>query len=206
MNKKNAFTLAEVLITLSIIGVISALTVPTLVNDYQRKTNVIQLRKVVNDIYNAADMLITEEGKSKFSATTGYNNLDEFATKRLKVLKTCSSTNTNECFASENYTPIDGGTGETFSCAGNSYILASSSAICMTKDTNGSILVNIDINGAEGPNIGGRDMFVFYIRKDGETSPCSSGTCSPSVSTCKGSSKGEDCYGVLAEANWEMNY
>ena len=32
MNKKFAFTLTEVLITLSIVGVISAMTVPTLMN------------------------------------------------------------------------------------------------------------------------------------------------------------------------------
>ncbi len=69
MNKKSAFTLTEVLITMGVIGIISALTVPTLVNNYQRKAMTVQLRKVANDMSNAADMLMTEEGKSKFSAT-----------------------------------------------------------------------------------------------------------------------------------------
>nr|MBP7211932.1 type II secretion system protein [bacterium] len=32
MNKKSAFTLAEVLITLGIIGVVAAMTIPTLMN------------------------------------------------------------------------------------------------------------------------------------------------------------------------------
>ena len=73
MNKKSAFTLTEVLITMGVIGIISALTVPTLVNNYQRKAMTVQLRKVTNDMSNAADMLMTEEGKSKFSATTGYS-------------------------------------------------------------------------------------------------------------------------------------
>lgn len=34
---KKAFTLAEVLITLGIIGVVAALTIPTLVNNYRKK-------------------------------------------------------------------------------------------------------------------------------------------------------------------------
>lgn len=33
----NGFTLAEVLVTLGIIGVVSAMTVPTLMQNYQRK-------------------------------------------------------------------------------------------------------------------------------------------------------------------------
>ena len=59
MNKKFAFTLSEVLVTMGIIGVISALTVPTLVNNYQRKAQALQFRKTVTDIGNAVDMLIT---------------------------------------------------------------------------------------------------------------------------------------------------
>ena len=36
---KAAFTLAEVLITLAIIGIVAAMTIPTLVSNYQKKTN-----------------------------------------------------------------------------------------------------------------------------------------------------------------------
>ena len=35
--KKRAFTLAEVLITLGIIGVVAAMTIPTLISNYQKK-------------------------------------------------------------------------------------------------------------------------------------------------------------------------
>ena len=37
MSKKKAFTLAEVLITLGIIGVVAALTMPSLMSNYRRK-------------------------------------------------------------------------------------------------------------------------------------------------------------------------
>ena len=47
------FTLAEVLVTLGIIGVVSAMTVPTLMQNYQRKSYVTQLHKVYNEVQQA---------------------------------------------------------------------------------------------------------------------------------------------------------
>lgn len=45
MNLKKAFTLAEVLITLGIIGVVAAMTLPTVVNKYKEKETVTKLKK-----------------------------------------------------------------------------------------------------------------------------------------------------------------
>ena len=47
---KKGFTLAEVLVTLGIIGVVSAMTVPTLMQNYQKKSYVTQLHKVYNEL------------------------------------------------------------------------------------------------------------------------------------------------------------
>ena len=47
------FTLAEVLVTLGIIGVVSAMTVPTLMQNHQRKTYVTQLHKSYNELSQA---------------------------------------------------------------------------------------------------------------------------------------------------------
>ena len=60
MNKKSAFTLTEVMITVGIIGVISALTVPTLMSNYQRKALAVQIRNTANNFDSAADLLMTE--------------------------------------------------------------------------------------------------------------------------------------------------
>ena len=46
-----AFTLAEVLVTLGIIGVVSAMTVPTLMQNYQRQSYVTQLHKTYNEMH-----------------------------------------------------------------------------------------------------------------------------------------------------------
>ena len=47
---KNGFTLAEVLITLGIIAVIAAMTLPSIIGNYQKKKNVVVLQKAFSDI------------------------------------------------------------------------------------------------------------------------------------------------------------
>ena len=44
-NRRAAFTLAEVLITLGIIGVVAALTIPTLIANYKKKQAISKLQK-----------------------------------------------------------------------------------------------------------------------------------------------------------------
>ena len=60
--RRAAFTLAEVLITLGIIGVVAAMTIPTLIANYQEKQTVSRLTKAYATISNAYQMARTEYG------------------------------------------------------------------------------------------------------------------------------------------------
>ena len=60
--RRVAFTLAEVLITLGIIGVVAAMTMPSLINNYQKKQTVTQLKKVYSELAQAAEMAKLEYG------------------------------------------------------------------------------------------------------------------------------------------------
>src|SRR5574344_1468101 len=62
INRRKAFTLAEVLITLGIIGVVAALTIPTLINSYQEKANVSKFLKTYSALNQAFLMATTEYG------------------------------------------------------------------------------------------------------------------------------------------------
>lgn len=62
---KNAFTLAEVLVTLGIIGVVAAMTVPNLMENYQRQSYVTQLRKVYSELSQAAETAMTENNTQR---------------------------------------------------------------------------------------------------------------------------------------------
>ena len=50
---KNAFTLAEVLITLGVIGIVAALTMPSLIASYKEKVFISQAKKSLSIVLNA---------------------------------------------------------------------------------------------------------------------------------------------------------
>jgi prepilin-type N-terminal cleavage/methylation domain-containing protein len=67
---KKAFTLAEVLITLGIIGVVAALTIPGLVASYQKKVTETKIKKFYSLIQQAVKMKEVEDGAlTEFTGT-----------------------------------------------------------------------------------------------------------------------------------------
>ena len=58
--KQNAFTLAEVLVTLAIIGVVTALTIPSVIARYQEKQTVAAVRKFYSEASDAYNRAIAE--------------------------------------------------------------------------------------------------------------------------------------------------
>lgn len=60
--RKAAFTLAEVLITLGIIGIVAAMTLPTLMASNKEKARVTNLKKIYSQMQNAWNMAIAENG------------------------------------------------------------------------------------------------------------------------------------------------
>lgn len=223
----HAFTLAEVLVTVGILGVVASLTMPTLITNYQKQTNVILLRKTANDFANAADLYITEEGKTNFvntGAMADDDSIKKFMSSKFKARETNG-------FVSK-YTSISGKT-ENYSCSGVGYILPSSAAVCITKKMTvlhiPTLHVQIDVNGTKKPNIGGRDMFDFYINSNGNIDPtkvtyklenglwtdATDDQCAEDIITgetfgyckkCIDSPLGKDCYEMLESNNWKMTY
>ncbi len=70
MKKLRAFTLAEVLITLAIIGVVAALTIPTVVTNYRKKMYVTQLKKSYSSFNSAFKTMMAKEGVTRMTDTT----------------------------------------------------------------------------------------------------------------------------------------
>ena len=69
MMKKLGFTLAEVLITLGIIGVVAALTAPALVMSNRNQANAAKLSVVVSNLENAFTSAIAQEGADNLYGT-----------------------------------------------------------------------------------------------------------------------------------------
>lgn len=114
--KKNGFTLAEVLITLGIIGVVAAMTLPTLIKNYQKQVWAISAKKSYAVVSNMFQKMMADEGVSSITDTTlftkgicvftnnnsnscedAYGNpsiLLNIIPKYLKIIKVCEG---NEC-------------------------------------------------------------------------------------------------------------
>ena len=63
--KKAAFTLAEVLITLAIIGIVAAMTIPTLISDYRKKDTSARLKKFYSMMNQAIKLSEIDNGPAQ---------------------------------------------------------------------------------------------------------------------------------------------
>ena len=95
MNKNFGFTLAEVLLTLGIIGVIAALTIPQLVSNYQKKVVPIRLKKMYNTLWNAIYMAEEENGPTDNWTFNDDDEAREFYKTQIKSRMKCVEHNTN---------------------------------------------------------------------------------------------------------------
>ena len=77
MMKKNGFTLAEVLITLAIIGVVATLTLPALMTNTQEQQSRTALKKGINTLTEAAQMNQAIDGFDYATFSTTSTNDDE---------------------------------------------------------------------------------------------------------------------------------
>ncbi len=97
MKKLAAFTLAEVLITLAIIGVVAALTIPTVITNYQKKMYVTQLKKSYNNLTNAFRTIMANDGVTELTDTTLWSKISSSISAR-DILQTKNADFKNEFF------------------------------------------------------------------------------------------------------------
>ncbi|MBP3821334.1 type II secretion system protein [bacterium] len=180
--KKLAFTLAEVLITLGIIGVVAGMTIPTLSYNYKEKQNSVKLQHTYSTLKNAMATAIAENVNSGVKTVNNMTQMKKwyntFITPYLNVLQTCYGAETG-CWAEDTFyargTKIT--KNPTGACGGNtiSFVLSDGSFVCiddyqgdLLDSTFGvenavnelSIIFRIDINGNNKPNQYGKDIFI----------------------------------------------
>ena len=102
---KKAFTLSEVLITITVIGVIAAITIPVITPMVQERVDSYRHSNVVHKITQATDTMKSLGMLGKFNST------DEFVdvlVKYLKISKRCDSEHLADCWPTEKVTGSDG--------------------------------------------------------------------------------------------------
>lgn len=231
MKNKTAFTLAETLIVIAIIGVISVLTLPNVMGNYKKKTYVAQLQKAYNQISQAAQQLMVDEDADSLADTSlaQTGGATKFLKKYFKTVKICtpsassgeysSGSSTNSCLASQ-YKFMDGSVDDyeykflnnntDAACA----VLNTGATICISKwgklpdiawddsDYTGWADVLIDVNGLNGPNTFGRDVF-------GGLSLWNDNSLTAPVVSCDNTDDGYaagTCFAKIIQDGWKMDY
>ena len=94
--KKNAFTLAEVLITLAIIGIVAALTIPTLVQNYQTKAWNTASQVFQRKLGEALRVMNVQGTLAGYTTTEAF--VDELS-KHIKITRICDNDDITTCFS-----------------------------------------------------------------------------------------------------------
>ena len=121
-SKKPAFTLAEVLITLGIIGIVAAMTIPTLISNYKEKELVTKAKKALSQINNAVDMARAEnsygDNSILFNSNSSTDEVMKAFAKYFKVQEICvaSDSGCGGYYSIKAAKPFSGD-GETYSSA-----------------------------------------------------------------------------------------
>lgn len=158
---KFAFTLAETLIVMGVIGVVAALTLPNLNSSTGDKEKVVKVKKIYQNLEDALGRATAIYGPVEQWADSAGNyvsdkRLGERIVEFMKITKSCY--NSTGCFA-----PNDDA-GGLDSTNGAKYILADGTSILFEGNTNGYGYITVDI---DGPNKGSariaKDIFQFYI-------------------------------------------
>lgn len=188
-----AFTLAEVLITLGIIGVIAAIIIPVLWNNYEKQKFNSQLKKTFQELSSITTSIKNDNGGTMANAFLDIDNYrDGYATYFKYAQKTCPANNvsyarTNGCFMQGAPKNIDGTSINDLNWgANNSFLILQDGRVlgfygywdanskqCQTNINGlticGSIIV--DLNGPNPPNTIGKDFFALGVTANGLIAP-----------------------------------
>jgi prepilin-type N-terminal cleavage/methylation domain-containing protein len=182
LKKAKAFTLIEILLTLGIIGIIGAITIPNLITNYKIKVTRNRLIDTQAILSQALKMAIYENGSPEgwdigtYDSHDGARKLYDILSSNTVKIQSCRQVKKG-CFGSS-YKALDGKSNfrgnpsldsvPTFSSGqfinGVSFLTWSIGSGCASNGTCGTILV--DINGPSKPNRAGFDLFEFTIKKD----------------------------------------
>lgn len=151
MTKRFGFTLAEVLITLGIIGVVAAMTIPTLMNSTGQAEFKTGFKKIVSTLNQGITMNVALDNSDFSALTSGLGSeaapsLYSMFNQRMSVMKTATDGGGVTNFSASNYSLFfNDGMAISFPTNCGQTALDGSSATHMCKAL-------VDVNGTKKPN------------------------------------------------------
>ena len=227
--KKCAFTLAEVLITLGIIGIVAAMTLPALIANYNKRIICDRLKVAQTTISQMLNFAIADHGDPQywdFSNVYGAAGGNETAKTMIIALTEkyfipyLNDLNTSgyKTIGEAGYPVYHKADGSVdahnlnllnkyhyvleFANGMTIFVYMNSTTIPEPMKTH--ILLYVDVNGKKGPNVFGRDLFMAQITSQTGRFEWygQSKSRSELIDSCK--TKNYDCGALIQSDGWEI--
>lgn len=178
---KKGFTLAEVLITLVIIGIIAAITIPAVINTYLENSFISKFKKIFSTINQAKILAETQNGPiqdwdygEEYSSETA-TQFWSYLRPHMQITKDCGvATN---CFQLKVFALNGSNVGSYNTNTYYKFVTSDGVVVWFRTHTgkcSASYVANdvcavfmIDLNGDNKPNTLGRDVFQLFMTKNG---------------------------------------
>ena len=179
-----AFTLAEVLITLGIIGVVAAITLPSLIQSNIEKQRVAQLKKAYSELSQAYNLAVEEFGSptewgmgGMYEEKSHYimaSNMKKF----LKLSVDCVDMTEAQTEKNCGFKGAFGGAQGIYNERNYKYVVLNDGALVQFQIYSGACNwpfgvinnvcgeISVDLNGATPPNRNGEDIFNIFITRN----------------------------------------
>ena len=228
LRTKKAFTLAEVLITLGIIGVVAAMTIPTVVKNYRRAVSIAKLKKTYSTLQQAIQRtMATNLGYSYVNFSDGNTQsmvdwYNYYLKPNLRVQKDCIDT--PGCWHTEGVTKqLNGQTAiwdeGTKGIGGNIIVFQTFDNVFVNMDgvaaediqdefgvnmDSAGLVMHVDVNGNDGPNVVGRDVFVFVFNNKNLVPAGNDMTNEEVDADCSAGGRGYFCFSYILRHDWKI--
>mgnify|MGYP004552740387 CR=1 FL=1 len=210
--KFRAFTLAETLITLGILGIVSALTLPSVITRYQKNVTTSKLKKIYSIFYNAYNRAEQDFGSSdnwNYPQNTENFTIHDFWNTYLSPY--IQTEEFDRSYIATNINGIDAG------FIGNSIAMGvkvkmPDGSCAFIWNNNQFLGLAVDINCQRKPNVVGKDIFdiaeLYWAGKSFKTTyvPKNEERRKIYINECKNtnyvSGSPSRCFGVFVYDGW----
>ena len=221
-----AFTMAEVLITLGIIGIVTAMTLPSIIGNSRNKALEASLKRNYAVISQVLDLYQAQNGERIKRGDSQIGNIKPILMQYLKTVKDCGMGSLDPDACIPNYGLDNEDNSQVYKTYNGKrtirlvpfddgqFVLNDGSLVLLENPKGGYLYISVDVNGYnKNPNRLGQDLFMFEIDSKGRLLPMGvSGTsyyseteeyCSPSST---GDLNGAGCtYRALTDKNYFKN-
>lgn len=178
-----AFTMAEILLIIFVIGIVAMLTILVIIPQIQMIGYKSAWKKTYSDLNQAVKLIVQDHGNSLENVSTSIMlELSDSFKGKFKIIKSCNKSVDEGCWHDDSniYYLTNGLAGNYFSNKANSYgfILSNGTLLALfnydspdcTNHSYGNnsvcTMLLIDTNGFKKPNTFGKDIFLTEITKD----------------------------------------